>query len=105
MTLAVLAVVIFVMVPFAWVSAFVLAHAARGPRRIGALTERAVIAFAIAIMVTTGALLTYNRSTDSPVLTVEGARILFSLSLIVIGAIPVFWTALWLTGRLGDGRS
>lgn len=105
MTLAILAVVIFVMVPFAWISFLVLAHAARGPRRIGALTERAVIAFAIAIMVTTGALLTYNRSADSPVLTVDAARILFSLSLIVIGAVPVGWTVLWLTGRLGDGKA
>lgn len=97
-----LAGLVILLTPFSWVSAFILWRAARLPPRIGALTERAVIAVAIAIMVSAGGLLTLNRTTDHSLFPVEVARIIFSLSVVTIGMIPLAWTLLWFFGRLGQ---
>lgn len=98
-----LSVLVVVLVPFSWLSAVVLLRAARRKPRIGALTERAAIAIAIAIMVTAGGLLTINRTTEHTLFPVEIARVVFSLAVIVVGAVPLGWTWLWYSGRLGDG--
>ncbi len=99
----VLAALVIILVPFSWLSTFILWRAARPRPRIGALTERAVIAFAIAIMVTAGGLLTLNRTADYPFFGVEVARVIFSLSVVTIGMVPVSWTLMWFFGRLGEG--
>lgn len=101
----VLAALVIVLMPFSWLSALVLVRAARRPPRIGALTERAIIAIAIAIMVSAGGLLTYNRTIDYDLFGIEAARVMFSLSVILIGTLPVAWTVLWFFGRLGQGES
>lgn len=99
-----LAALVVILVPFSWLSALVLWRAARQPPRINVLTERAGIAIAIAIMVTSGGLITINRNAEHAFFGVDAARVLFSLSLIVIGAFPVAWTVLWFFGRLGDPK-
>lgn len=98
----VLSGLVIVLVPFAWISAYVLIRAGRRHPRIGALTERAVIAVAIAVMVTAGGLLTLNRNADHAFFDTAVARIIFSLSLLAIGTVPVAWTVLWFLGRLGE---
>lgn len=98
----VLAALVIVLVPFSWLSAVILWRAARRPPRIGALTERAAIAVAIAVMVTAGGLITLNRSSEHAFFGVDAARVIFSLAIIVVGAVPVAWTALWFFGRLGE---
>lgn len=100
-----LAGLVLVLVPFSWLSSLVLLRAARRPPRIGALSERAAIALAIAIMVTAGGLITFNRTADHAFFPVDVARIIFSLAIIAVGSVPVAWTILWLTGRLGEGST
>lgn len=103
---ALLSVLVVVLVPFSWVSAVILIRAARQRPRIGALTERAVIAVAIAIMVTAGGVITVNRNADHAFFPIEAARVVFSLAVIVVGAVPLGWTYLWFAGKLGqDGGS
>jgi hypothetical protein len=97
-----LSVLVVILVPFSWVSAVVLAHAAYQRPRIGALTERAVVAVAIAVMVTAGGLLTVNRTSDHSLFPVDIARIVFSLAVIAVGSVPLAWTYLWFRGRLGE---
>jgi hypothetical protein len=100
-----LATLVIVLTPFSWLSAVILWRAARQRPRIGVLTERAVIAVAIGIMVTTGGILTFNRNADHSLFGVEAARIIFSLAVVAIGIVPVYWTVIWFLGRLGEGKS
>ena len=97
-----LSVLVVVLVPFSWISAVILVRAARHKPRIGALTERAAIAIAIAVMVTAGGLLTINRTADHAFFPVDAARVVFSIAIIVVGAVPLAWTWLWVTGGLGE---
>lgn len=97
-----LALMVYALVPFAWFSAGVLWYAARKPPRIGALTERAYIAIVIAVFLSSIAVLVANSEAKSAFLGVEIARIIFRLSVLVLGFVPVAWVLLWATGRLGD---
>lgn len=101
---ALLSALVVMLVPFSWVSAVVLIRAARPQPRINVLTERAALAVAIAVMVTAGGIITVNRNADHAFFAVDAARILFSLSLIVIGSFPVAWTLLWVMGRLSEPK-
>lgn len=96
-----LAALVIVLAPFSWLSTGILGWAAKKPPRIGALTERAVIALVIAVMVTTGGLLTFNRTNGYALFDINVARILFSLSIITLASLPLAWCVLWFTGRLG----
>lgn len=95
-----LAVLVYLLVPFAWISTGILWHAARMPPRIGALTERAAIAFVIAIFLTSIAILVANSQTDRAFFAIEVARFAFRISVLVLGLVPVGWVVLWATGRL-----
>ena len=99
--LATFAVLVF---PFAVVSTGILWHYGRAGSRIGALTERSQIAVAICVMLGSGALLTLNRLTDHAFFPVEVAAPVFSLSLIVLGLVPVNWVRLWYQGKLGGDK-
>lgn len=97
-----LAILIYILVPFAWISTGILWHAARMPPRIGALTERATIAAVIAVFLTSIAIIVANTQADRAFFAVDIARIAFRVSVLVLGLVPVGWVILWATGRLGD---
>lgn len=99
--LAAFAVLVF---PFALVSTLLLWHYGRAGARIGALTERSQIAVAICVMLGSGAMLTLNRLMDHAFFPVSVAAPIFSLSLIVLGLVPVNWLRLWYQGKLGGDR-
>lgn len=99
----VLSILAILLSPFSVLSVIVLAWAANHKPRIGALTERAVIGVFIAIMVVSGAAITFNRLSGYSLFPVEVARIIFLTSLLLLAFVPVAWLWLWITGRLGDG--
>lgn len=101
MTDTVLAVLIWALVPFAWVSTSVLVYAARQRPRIGALTERSVIALIIAAFLTSIALIVLNTQSGYAFLSPDLARSVFRVTVLLLGAVPFVWVVLWLTGRLG----
>ena len=91
------------LVPFSIISVALLVNEARKPPRIGALTERAMIAVCIAAMVISGTLLTINRINGYALFPIEVARVVFLSSLILLEFVPVFWLALLATNNLGSG--
>lgn len=100
-----LVVLSLLLLPFSVLSMAILVYEARKPPRIGALTERAVIAADIAVMVVSGVTISINRISGYTLFPIEVARLLFLSSLILLEFVPVAWTLLLLTGRLGDGIS
>lgn len=98
---SILAVLIWALVPFAWVSTAVLVYAARQRPRIGALTERSVIALIIAAFLTSIALIVLNTESGYVILSAELARSVFRVTVLLLGTVPFAWCLLWLTGRLG----
>jgi hypothetical protein len=99
-----LIVISLVLVPFSVVSTFLLVSEARKPPRIGALSERAVIAVVITNMIVSGTFLTINRVTGYALIPLDVARVLFLASLILLEFVPVVWLTLLYTHRLGDGQ-
>jgi hypothetical protein len=97
-----LAALIVALLPFAWLSTFVLVWAARTPPRIGALTERAIIAVVIAVFLTAIAVIVLNTETDEAYFPAEVARVAFRVCVLGLGFVPIAWCALWLSGRLGE---
>jgi hypothetical protein len=85
------------------VSAMLLLREAMKPPHVGALTERAIIGLDITVMVISGTLLTVNRINGYTLFPVEGARIVFLASLILLEFVPVIWLHLFLARKLGDG--
>jgi hypothetical protein len=95
-----LALLVYALVPFAWVSAGILFWAARRPPRIGALTERSWIALVIAIFLTSISVIVFNSESGQTLLAVEVARVIFRASVVLLGLVPVSWVVLWASGRL-----
>lgn len=85
-----------------WVSAFVLVRAALPRPRIGALTERAIIAVVIALFVTVYALAALNTDAHFPFFDTDTVRFIVRIFVVILGLLPAWWTFLWLTGRLGE---
>lgn len=103
MTLAdLLALLTYALLAPAWVSTAILLMAAWKRPRIGALTERAAIAFVIAVFLTAIAVIVYNTESDQSLFAVEVARVVFRVSVLFLGLVPVGWCLLWLAGRLGE---
>lgn len=93
------------MFPFAVLSTVILYYAvgtAEEGGRVGALNERAFIALDICFMLGSGALLTINRLTDHAFFPTAVAAPIFSVSLIILGLIPINWVRLWYQGKLGQ---
>jgi hypothetical protein len=95
----ILAGVIWLLTIYAWGSAAVLIRVARNRPRVGALTERALVATIIAIFGTAYSLILVNSElihvadTDTAVLFVRCA-------VIVLLTIPAWWSWMLLSGRL-----
>lgn len=87
----------------AWWSFAVLGRAALQRPRIGALTERAFIAFIIAVLGSVACAIAVNTDSGRPWFDAATASLLFRLAIIAVLAVPTLWLVLWLTGRLGQG--
>lgn len=83
-----------------WGSTFLLVRAALVKPRIGALTDRAVIATIISIFGTVALILTVNTDTGAVVFALDAARVTFRLSVVALLVVPVLWLLLFLTDRL-----
>jgi cytochrome c oxidase assembly factor CtaG len=94
--------VAFILTGCAWLSFLVLGRAALRRPRIGALTERAFIAFVIAALGTVSCLIVMNTDNGHAFFPVEVASLLFRLAIIAVLAVPTLWLALWTTGQLGQ---
>jgi len=85
---------------FAWVSVLILVRAARR-EHIGALTERAVVAVVIAIFGTVYSGVVANAEV-ARLFDTQSMVVLVRFGVIVLLLLPIYWTLLYLTGRLGD---
>lgn len=88
----------------AWGSTALLVRAALRKPRIGALTERAILAFIISAYGTLGVLLLWNRESGFTLLPINVARDLFTASLFAVFFMPVVWLILFAANRLGGDR-
>lgn len=87
-----------------WCSTGLLVRAALQKPRIGALTERAVIAVILAIIGAISVVIVWNTESGFALFPTEVARTLFRVGLFVMFAIPLYWLWLFVTNRLGDGQ-
>lgn len=92
---------LFVLTALAWVSFLALAQAAWIRPRIGALTERAVIALIIALLGSVSSLIVANNDHGHPLFDAATASLLFRMSILAVLFVPAVWLALWIAGRLG----
>jgi hypothetical protein len=95
---------LFALTAVSWVSFAVLGRAAWVKPRIGALTERAFIAVIIAMLGTVSCLIVWNTDHGYLLFPREIASLLFRLSVLAVLTVPAIWLALWLAGRLGQGK-
>ncbi len=96
-----LTVALFALVVASWASTVLLFRAALLRPRIGALTERAVIALIISAFGTVCAFLVMNTETGGSLLALDAARVVFRLLLLGFLLVPVYWLWLYATNRLG----
>lgn len=101
---ATLALISIALLPFSLIGSFLLIQAAFEGPRIGALTDRALIAVDICVMIVSGVAITVNRLTGYSLFPIEAARLLFLISLVLLEVVPVYWFWLWRSGRLGESR-
>jgi hypothetical protein len=87
-----------------WGSTFLLARAAYWHPRIGALTERAIIAFVLSVFGSASVVLVWNTESGQALFPVEIARTISRLDLFVLLLIPIAWLVLYATNRLGGGQ-
>jgi hypothetical protein len=95
-----LTIAIGCLVVASWLSSGLLVRHALVRPRIGALTDRAIIAVIISIFGTVSVLLTLNTDTGWAFFAVDVARATFRLSVLALLFVPVMWLALYLTDRL-----
>ena len=98
----VLSGLILILAAFGWISAAVLVNAARKRPRIGVLTERAALGVLVAVFVTLYGLAAFNSDAGFPLIGPETVRTVIRLLVVGLGLVPVYWVALYLTGRLGS---
>jgi hypothetical protein len=93
--------IIWAEVVFAFMSTLLLLMAARR-EHIGALTERAIVAVVMVIHGAVSAVTIWNNDLGHPFYDAPTGMLMLRLTLAALMAVPVYWTALWFTGRLGD---
>lgn len=99
-----LPVLIIILSVAAVISAVVLVAAAVQKPRIGALTERAAIAVILAVFGAVYSVVAVNTELDQAMFTTDVGRLAVRLIVVLLLAIPAWWTILYLTGRLGGGQ-
>lgn len=102
MNAAALTPVLWLLTGFAWLSFLVLSRAAFHGVRIGALTERAFIAFVLAMLGTVGSVLRYNTDSGFSLMPMQAATVVFAVTILFVLLIPTAWLVMWLLGRLGE---
>lgn len=101
MTAATLTPLLWALTILAWCSFVVLGRAAVQRPRIGALTERTVIAFIIAVLGTVSSLLRSNTDSGFALFPAQVAALIFAVTILVVLSVPTAWLVLWFTNRLG----
>lgn len=91
-----IAVLTIVAVP----SAIILVRAAVRRPRVGALMERATAAVVIAAFGVVYTIVAFD--TELGLLDLDGARLVVRLGVVALLCVPVWWTALYLAGKLGS---
>lgn len=91
-----IAVLTIVAVP----SAIILVRAAVRRPRVGALMERATAAVVIAAFGVVYTIVAFD--TELGILDLDGARLVVRLGVVALLCVPVWWTALYLAGKLGS---
>ena len=91
-----IAVLTIVAVP----SAIILVRAAVRRPRVGALMERATAAVVIAAFGVVYTIVAFD--TELGLLDLDGARLAVRLGVVALLCVPVWWTALYLAGKLGS---
>jgi hypothetical protein len=94
-----LALVIWALTLYAWLSAIVLIRVARHRPRIGTLTERAIVAVCIALFGTAYSLLMLNTE-FLDIVALDQAIVFVRAFVVVLLTIPAWWSWMLLTGRL-----
>jgi len=93
-----IAVLTIVAVP----SAIILVRAAVRRPRVGALMERATAAVVIAAFGVVYTIVAFDTELGRPILDLDGARLVVRLGVVALLCVPVWWTALYLAGKLGS---
>lgn len=83
-----------------WVSTVLLIKAAIITPRIGALSDRAIIASIISAFGSVSMLLVLNTETGGAFFALDVARAISRLSLLALLLVPVLWLVLFITDRL-----
>ena len=87
-----------------WLSTAGLVYAAvKADPPIGALTERAVVAFLISTFLTLYVLVAINTHLGFAVIPFEGVVRLLRVAVLSLALVGPAWLVLWWRGRLGDG--
>lgn len=84
-----------------WLSTILLVNAAMQRPRIGALTERAVIAVVLSALGTVAVVLRINGDTGYALFPIDAARIIFGITVLGLLLTPCLWLLLYLSNRLG----
>lgn len=101
MTAQQLTPLLFLLTGLAWTSTLILAYFASRKPRIGALTERTVIAVIISVIGTISCLLVLNTDQGRPYFDRDTASLLFRSAMLLLLLVPTGWLVLFFAGRLG----
>ena len=97
-----LPVAIWALSAYAWFSAVVLVRAACCEHpRIGALSERALVAVIIATFGTVYSVVIFNAEILGYIVDIDTMRVVRRLAVMMLLLVPVWWSWMFATGRLG----
>jgi len=82
-----------------WIATGVLVILAVQRPRIAFLTERAVIAVVVSGVTTVYGLVALNTQLGFPIFDADTAKVIVRLAIVVLGAAPIVWLALYLRRR------
>lgn len=101
----ILVTMIFIVLPLVnWPVAITLLRLSLRRPRIRALSERAFLAFLIAVMTTGYSVVVVNSSTGYHVMDRDTGRNVVRLFVVLIGLYPIWWLWAYYTGRFKDGE-
>ena len=86
----------------AWTSVVILGIAAWRVPRVGALVERTVLGAAAAVLVTVYGIVALNTDLGLPWFDSITSKAVIRGAVLLLGLLPVYWLALYLTGNLGE---
>lgn len=93
--------VVLVALPLNWFVTLKLWRLARLAPEIGVLRERALVALALALIVTVFAVIFLNNEMPVPLLDVEATRIITRSAMLALSLPALYWLFLYRDGRRG----